>query len=184
MSFVTFIIPTISRETLDRTLRSLVEQGEDDWNAVVVADAVEDFKPPIRDNRIVCLNLKDKLGSSNHGGEVRNQGLCHANGEWIGFVDDDDRLDSEYTYRLKAESHGSDLVVFRMKYPDGAVLPEGAELGCCQVGISFAIRTSFLRSQSLRFGNLDTEDWDFIHRAMDRNARVRISKHIAYYVRH
>lgn len=184
MSFVTFIVPTIGRPTLERTLKSLVDQEDGDWNAVVVADAVENFQMPRLDNRICSLNLDRKLGESNHGGYVRNQGIHHAEGLWIGFVDDDDRLDREYSYWLKAESYGCDLLVFRMKNPDGMILPEKESLDCCRVGISFALRTGFQREKGLMFGNSGLEDWAFIEHAREVGARIKISKRIAYYVRH
>ena len=41
MIFITFIIPTIGRETLEQSLDSLLTLKEINWNAVVLFDGVK-----------------------------------------------------------------------------------------------------------------------------------------------
>lgn len=184
MIFCSFVIPTIGRPTLDRALQSLVNQTDPDWNAIVVADSVYGFCLPRIDNRILFVNLSDKSGQSNHGGYVRNHGISHTSGEWIGFLDDDDRLDHDYVMWLKQEQEGADIVVFRMRYSDGTTLPPGTDIIMGQVGISFAVRNSIVRAKTFGFGNSDIEDWAFLDVARNQGARIKVSSRTAYYVRH
>lgn len=189
MSLCTFIVPTIGRNTLERSLKSLLNQTDPDWNALVIADSVPDFRLPQLDNRIYSVNLLSKTGGGDHqGGYVRNQGIFHASGDWIAFVDDDDRLDKEYVAWLRADCADCDLLVFRMKHFDGNIVPplhvkRGEQLGCGNVGISFAIRTAWQRQHKLLFGNSTIEDWAFLEVARSYKARFKISPHLAYYVR-
>lgn len=184
MSFVTFIIPTIGRSTLDRTLKWIEVQTDQDWNALIVADCVDNFSLPVKNDKFLSVNLSRKLGSQNFSARVRNHGISFANGEWIAFVDDDDRISECYVQWLREESASYDLVIFRMATPDGACLPPGQDIGPGIVGISFAIRSSFQREKGILFSPSGGEDWDFIDKVRACNARIRLSDHIAYYIRH
>jgi hypothetical protein len=190
--FVTFIIPTIGRPMLARTLQSLLDQTDPDWKAVVIADAVQGFELPLQDPRIVIMRTRSKLGASHFSGLVRNRGITLADSEWIGCVDDDDRLDASYVERLRQEGREQDLVVFRMRYSppreDGvAVLPRSnrvEDLRPAEVGISFAVRSAFRRQHDLWFTSGEFEDWLFIERCLGSGAKCKISDTVAYYVRH
>lgn len=184
MSFVTFIIPTIGRPTLDRTLKWIIAQTDPDWNAIVVGDGVEKFVLPVTHDNILSVNLSTKCGEQNFGGRVRNHGMKMSNGDWIAFVDDDDRLGEHYVQWLREECASFDMVIFRMATPDGLCLPPDQNIVPGQVGISFAIRSEFQRKEGLLFSPSGGEDWDFIERATRAKARVKLSQHIAYYVRH
>jgi glycosyltransferase involved in cell wall biosynthesis len=192
MTLATFIIPTIGRPTLKRTLDSLIYQTDQDWQAIVVVDHVGNFELPVNDPRIFVLRLGEKLGRSHFSGHVRNYGMEMAMGEWCGFVDDDDRLDEHYVEWLRQEGDGNDLLVFRMKYSpprEDAVelLPRSNHAGgmkAGEVGISFAVRTQFQREHDLLFPSEEFEDWLFIKRALDTGARCKISDCVAYYIRH
>ena len=192
MSFVTFIIPTIGRETLWRTLNSLLQQTNQDWTALVLVDAVRNFKLPMRDSRIFVLRCGEKLGESHFSGYVRNYGMGLAMGQWCGFVDDDDRLDHHYVEWLRQEAAETDLHVFRMKYnprrDDGVeLLPRSTDvcgLKAGEVGISFAVRRKFQQQHDIWFTSEEFEDWLFIERCLKAKARCKISDHVAYYVRH
>lgn len=190
MSLVTFIIPTKGRPTLKRTLKSLLNQTCPDWEAIVVADCVPDFLLPLRDPRVLSFNLPEKMGRGLHlAAEVRNFALDVAHSEWIGFVDDDDTLDSHYVQWLQEEGAGFDVVIFRMRYrvprtEDGAiVIPRGRMLQDAEVGISFAVREDFRRKHDLRFPAEECEDCRFLQRAQEKLARIKYSNYTAYYVR-
>lgn len=182
MSFVTFVIPTIGRETLSRALDSVKGQTLEDWDAIIVADGVEVQSPEHKHIRLE--RLEQRQGTANHGALARNRGLDLATGEWVAFLDDDDRLDLKYAEWLKEESPDQDFVVFRMTYPEGPVLPPGDQLLPCQVGISFAIRRQFAKERNISFDPGPHEDWHFIKTVLGHSARTKVSEHLAYYVRH
>lgn len=184
MSFVTFIIPTIGRPTLERTLKWIEVQSDPDWNAIVVADRVDHFCLPVENDKFLFVNLSKKVGMSNFSARVRNHGMSMANGEWIAFVDDDDRIGENYVQWLREECASYDLVIFRMATPDGICLPPAQELGPGLVGISFAIRSSFQREKGVLFSPSGGEDWDFVEKATRSGAKTKLSDHIAYYIRH
>lgn len=183
--FCTFITPTIGRDTLTRTIQSVINQTCADWNMHVVGDGLgSDWKPPWLHQRILFSNLSQKHGTSNHGGMCRNHALSTAVGQWFAFVDDDDRLDEHYLEWLREESINRDVVVFRMKYPDESVLPSGDALALGNVGISFAVRSEFQRASNVWFIPSETEDWGFLSSLLSSGARLKMSSRIAYYVRH
>lgn len=185
MRFATFIVPTLGRDTLERTLRSLSAQTEPSWQALVIADCVENFAPPRIDDRIYFVNLKTRHGGGNQSGLVRNHGLTNAAGQWLCFVDDDDSLDPHYLEWLKEEGPEKDIVVFRMRCgPGGFILPPNNELHSGSVGISFAIRRSFQKEKDVWFPNNPQEDWIVLSNAIGAGARVKVSERVAYLVRH
>lgn len=188
MSFVTFIIPSKGRETLKRTLDSLIAQTDPDWDAVVVFDGFPASRlPEVDDPRIFSVSLITKMGEGHFAGYVRNYGFGLTRGQWLGFVDDDDRLDHQYVSWLKQEADGHDMIVFRMIYPPeagGGVLPVDNLLGAYKVGISFAVRSRFQLQRDVWFEAEEFEDWYFIERCQQRGAKIKVSPRIAYYVRH
>lgn len=183
--FCTFVIPTIGRDTLRRTLQSVIDQTDPDWNAIVVADGLTaDWTPPWMHTRILHAHTLKRLGVNNHGGMARNHALSNYVGAWVAFVDDDDRVDPNYVRWLKEDSKDRDVVVFHMRLPDGGVLPAGDALGCGGVGISFAVRGEFQKQNNLWFVPSSIEDWTFLEHCMNFGARIKVSDKIAYYVRH
>lgn len=185
MRFATFIVPTIGRSTLERTLSSIIAQTVPEWQALVIADCVPEFRLPISDDRIYTLNLRNKHGTGNNGGQVRNHGLTNACGDWLAFVDDDDSVDPHYLEWLREEGADQDLVIFRMRCgPGGHVLPPDTNLHPGYVGISFALRREFQSSKGLWFPNDSGEDWVMLSNARANGARIKVSDRVAYFVRH
>lgn len=119
----------------------------------------------------------------NYGGRIRNEAIKQISSEWIAFVDDDDTVSGTYVSDLKKQAENNDLVVFKMEYTDGLVLPDSDKLECCKVGISFAIRTSFIRKHSILFEDGQFEDWKFLEACMNAGVKMRISDDINYFVR-
>ena len=91
MTSVTFIIPTIGRNTLQRSIDCLLEQTIQTWKAIVIFDEIE---PTIEssDERIKIMTCEKKGVGKNGAGNVRNYAIQYVDTEWIAFLDDDDTL--------------------------------------------------------------------------------------------
>lgn len=102
------IIPTYNREkTIERAVRSVLEQTYTDFELLVIddgsTDGTESLIEKIIDERIRYIKLKENGGPSN----ARNAGVRLAEGEWVAFQDSDDfwypdKLEKQLAY---AETH-------------------------------------------------------------------------------
>jgi len=192
-ALVTFIIPTVARETLNRTLHSLQAQTDQNWKAFVGFDgfSVLPEMDLIVDDRIKYYLLEDKLGNSKNGaGHVRNYLINDATSDWVAFVDDDDTVKPFYVEWLTEEinRYAPDCVVFRMTWSDqhnNQVLPAPGfyDIVHCSVGISFAVRTDFVRTRAVLFEQHSSEDFSFLERLRNLGAKIIVSDRIAYNVR-
>ena len=117
-SKITFIIPTIGRDTLIATIQSIADQTCNKWNAIIVFDGV----PPtikIDDYRFQILHI-DKMerppDQMNSAGYVRNYGIKFATTEWVAFVDDDDTIRNTYveTFLQETATYDTEVIIFRM----------------------------------------------------------------------
>lgn len=183
---ITFIIPTIGRDTLSRTLESLIAQTQPDWNAIVVFDGISPTIG-IPDARISFMEISKK----GNAGFVRNEGIKVATTEWIGFVDDDDTLTPNYIECFNHDKSNSDVVLFRMKMPDGTILPVpgDTEFKFGEVGISFCYKRTLAINQKLLFENIEgmipgvCEDLGLLERLRNNMYKIRISENMTYLVR-
>lgn len=192
---VTFVIPSIGRNTVEHTVLSLRRLTYPLWHAIVGFDALTDEQvSTLRfpdDDRITTVNLPEKAGGGrNFGGGTRNQLFGRISTPWLAFVDDDDSVRPDYLDRLneaRAAHPTARCVVFRMSYDpqDTKVLPP---LGTVvpvknKVGISFAVAKSLLDDLGLRFVNGPTEDFDLLNRIHAAGEPIVFSPHIVYNVR-
>jgi glycosyltransferase involved in cell wall biosynthesis len=188
---ITFVIPTIGRESLPQTLESLIKQSVPDWKAVVVFDGIE---PSIQivDPRISVARvqktgwLEDNLNG--RGGYVRNAGIKLADTEWIGFVDDDDALDPTYIEALKAalaQDPIAEVVIFRMKFWDGGIKPKlgAATFELEGVGISFCVRRRLFAEENFWFVQSHIEDFLLLDTLRRAGKRIVLSSAITYLIR-
>jgi GT2 family glycosyltransferase len=91
MTRVSVIVPTRNRSTLlTTTLRSVLWQRDVDLEVIVVDEGSSDDTPEViarlADPRLVSVRHSVPQGLS----AARNTGASVAQGEWVGFVDDDD----------------------------------------------------------------------------------------------
>jgi glycosyltransferase involved in cell wall biosynthesis len=187
--FVTFIVPTVGRPTLQRTLESLVQQTEQNWKCLVGFDGIP-VQIVIEDPRIQYMGLPKAGGNKNFGGGVRNQLLNITTSPWAAFVDDDDTVRPTYVASLRDEIQtrpDATCIIFRMSYDehDTNVLPPlgTTRLQLSKVGISFAVQTKFLNQHKIRFVNGPVEDFHFLKRVERFGAPFVWSRHIEYNVR-
>ena len=185
---VTFIIPSINRSTLTRSINSLINQTNQNWECIVVYDDVDG--PTFDDPRIKTIKTNSKLGAlsdGNHGvsGIVRNVGIEMCDTEWIAFLDDDDTINKDYVKTLYEKYNEYDFVVWRMIMTNQAIVPYTTEKNGFRfghVGISFCYKNKFdgLKFQSNRNG----EDCDFVQELEGLSKNYIITEEIFYYVRH
>lgn len=108
------VIPVFNSEkTLERCLKSILNQTYSDWEVIAIDDGSTDESYSILTN----YNLKDQrfkiLKQSNHGpGFTRNKGIEMSTGDYIIFVDSDDYIDNVYFERVvnEATSNDSDVI--------------------------------------------------------------------------
>jgi len=198
---ITFIIPTIGRASLLRTLESLYAQTDGRWRAIIVFDGVPSstvFSGDLLDSldyRVQVLEIEKSGVHINSAGLVRNAGIRGCLTEWVGFVDDDDTVSSRYveTFYSEVESYPEvDVLLFRMYvekpsylYPDSFILPElnTADFYWQKTGISFALRTSIFLDRGLWFEPSEEEDYLFLDGLRRRGISMMISPYIRYFVR-
>ena len=185
---ITFIVPTINRVTLGRTLASIQQQTVEHWKAIVIFDGCE-TNEIVTDERIHYMSIP-KTGSKhkkrNTAGHVRNHGMRLVDTPWIGFVDDDDMITPKYVEHLVKElemTPTADLILFRMVDND-QIIPSAAcsEIKQSQVGISFAMKTDLVKEGFL-FVQSSVEDYTIVKKIEASNKKIVLSPHICYLVR-
>lgn len=183
---ITFIIPSLNRLTLLRTIQSLLNQSNPNWKCIVIYDGVDGIK--FDDERITTIKI-DKIGligpNNGQSGLVRNEGIKVVDTEWVGFLDDDDSIDKDYVKILSEKYKKYDFVVWRMKYENGTVLPPFSmnELIFARVGISFCYKKSIFK-ELLFSQNRDGEDFDFLMELKKQSNKFIITPEVMYNVRH
>jgi glycosyltransferase involved in cell wall biosynthesis len=183
---ITFIIPSLNRPTIKRTIESLINQTSDNWNAIVIYDGVDGEK--FDDDRVMTIKI-DKTGlvgpKNGHSGLVRNEGIKLVDTDWIGFLDDDDSLDKNYVKTLFEKYQKYDFVVWRMVYENGFILPPISmnDLVFARVGISFCYKKNIFK-ELLFSQNRDGEDFDFLMGLKKQSNKFIITPEVMYKVRH
>jgi hypothetical protein len=193
-AFITFIIPTVDRVTLFRTLTSIRQQTNQRWKAIVIFDGCaptdESMLSLLQDTRFLYISIKKQgiLSSNQHGkaGQIRNIGMSMVTTPWIGFVDDDDIILPNYIEKLMEESStlsNAELISFRMIDADQIVPPPFCQsILPNQIGISFAIKTSLFKEGFL-FTQSEREDYHFVKEVHRARKMIVLSSHITYLTR-
>jgi glycosyltransferase involved in cell wall biosynthesis len=184
MAFVTFVIPTMGRGTLARSLNSLVEQSDGDFKAIVSFDGRYEPDARVDDGRISYI----KGTALGHAGLVRNSGIDLVDTEWTAFLDDDDWVEPSYVQRLRGYSLSHphlDLIVFTYKdATNGNTVPNKKQnkIEECKVGISFAVKTAFINEHKIRFTPFAIEDFRFLDDCVKAGVKYWISHDLQYNV--
>ena len=98
LPLISIIVPTCKRaDMLERAIDSILNQTYSNIEIVVVNDNVPDSEFDLKtkatlqkydkDNRVNCVSTTGLTG----GGAARNLAIKHTNGEYVAFLDDDDR---------------------------------------------------------------------------------------------
>ena len=131
MPKITFILPIYKVEAyLERAFRSLSDQTDGNWEAILVDDGSPDG----------CGDLIDKAAASdprfiavhqeNGGiGLARNAGLDRASGDYIHFYDPDDEITPDFVAKISAVAAETNADVIYFSYYEKYVDPDGHETG-------------------------------------------------------
>jgi glycosyltransferase involved in cell wall biosynthesis len=135
-SLITFIIPSINRESLENTIRSLEEQKYEKWCGIIIFDNCypsENIKKILdNDLRFLYISIKkrgctyiDNENIKGFSGDVRNIGMSLIKTDWIAFIDDDDTISKDYLTIFLQEIKTDklvDCIIFRMVL-DNKIIP-------------------------------------------------------------
>ena len=190
MTLVTFIIPTIGRTTLQRSINCLLNQTIQKWKAIIIFDGIE---PTIEsesiDKRIKIIKCEKNGVGKNGAGNVRNYGIQYVDTEWIAFLDDDDSIANNYMecfYRELKLLPNLDTIIFRMcsnKKNNFRIIPNyyAKDIVKCDVGISFCMKKS-LFEDGVRFVPCNIEDFKILKKIKKKNYKMVISPYVKYFV--
>lgn len=112
MAKISVIIPVYNgAKFLSRCLNTLQNQTFSDWNAVFIDDGSVDESGKILDG-FAKIDKRISVVHKKNGGvsAARNDGIKHATGEYIHFMDVDDEIDNDYYERLLTYSDDADII--------------------------------------------------------------------------
>jgi glycosyltransferase involved in cell wall biosynthesis len=158
MSLTTFIIPTIRRVTLDRAIKSAQAT-----NAEVLIEHDE-----------------KRIGP----GLTRNKLIQRAKTEWVSMLDDDDTVIPSYVDRLQEETainSDADVVMFRIYFIHGVILPAWPNVYFGNIPISFSVKRDV--ALEFPFKSEPYEDYEFIKRLDEAGKKIIWSKYLTYLMR-
>lgn len=114
MPKVSIIVPVYKAEKfLHRCVDSILAQTFTDWECILVDDGSPDGSGAICDE-YAAKDARIKVIHKENGGvsSARNNGLSRAEGEWVTFVDSDDRLEGEIIGLIDQSQYMDELLVF------------------------------------------------------------------------
>ena len=163
---ITFIIPSIGKESLKYSIESLTNQTSQNWKAIIVFDGCKNnLNETLNDDKFSIYEINKTSCVINQASEVRKFALQYVDTKWVAFLDDDDTISTDYVeYFLKQTNiFQFDLFIYRMINKDLKIFPslESKDIIPCDVGISFIVKKTIF--DSIQFENSHCEDYDFLH---------------------
>lgn len=193
---INIIIPSINRDTLKYTIKSLLDQTDSDWECWIGFDGFGpdeiDEKTLVNDQRIHYLYFPSEDKENKHSkkpGFVRNSIIEKISDKaWVGFVDDDDMLERHYVELVKFETANKefDACVFRMRsdIANTKIVPSflNNELDQNDIGISFIVNKRFMNDKSIRFMDKEIEQYYFLKEVQQNEGKIHFSNFVTYNV--
>jgi glycosyltransferase involved in cell wall biosynthesis len=182
---VSVVIPTYKRpEKLERAVKSVQEQTYDNIEIIVVNDDPEtdiESEVSVTGENVRFFNHEE----NRNGAAARNTGIEHAEGDYIAFLDDDDRWKEEKLERQigqleEREGYGASYTMSEINYPDKKFVPEYAPEGdirkevlLMEVTGSFGSSLVVERDIVEEVDGFDEEferrqDWEFLLRVLSK----------------
>ena len=118
MPMISVIIPVYKVEDyLNECMDSVLSQTYTDFEVICIDDGSPDDCPRIldeyarQDSRVKIIHQENQGLSA-----ARNTGLDNAKGEWIAFIDSDDKIAPTYLEKLASHTNNVDCVEVGLKY--------------------------------------------------------------------
>ena len=188
-NFMTFIIPSVGRESLKKSVQSLIQQSCECWRAIIIYDGCTNIldEKILKDERLTYYEIEKSSGVINQAGHVRNYGMQFVESKWVGFLDDDDCIGKDYVkyFFESCNLFHFDVFIYRMIQEDLKIFPSliSKDIIPCDIGISFVMNIRLFRDCGLKFENSHCEDYDFLHLVKRKNYLLMISHYIQYFVK-
>uniref|UniRef100_I5AQ95 Glycosyl transferase n=1 Tax=Eubacterium cellulosolvens (strain ATCC 43171 / JCM 9499 / 6) TaxID=633697 RepID=I5AQ95_EUBC6 len=206
---VSVIVPAFNVEKyIETAIQDLRTQTYDNLECIVVDDGSTDHTLEIC-KEIAKLDSRIKIISKENGGvsSARNVGLQAATGDWVGFMDPDDRMDPEmFEFLVNAsEQRGCDVVAcrfvieyyneFEITFPHNpnfdVITIEGRNecVSSVQQLINVFLWNKIFRKDLIKEMLFDSEltvleDAIFVYRAVDRAKCIRVIDVPCYHYRY
>ena len=174
---VSVIIPVYNAaQYLERCLDSVINQTLKDIEIICINDCSTDNSLEIleeyasKDNRIKIIDFKENKGVA----AARNAGINEAQGEYIGFVDPDDYIDSDFYAQLykKAYETKADIVKgndINVVYCDGTkkMLPQNESIKEHKINFWVQFTTAIFKKDFLIKNNIEfPEEMNVVYRPL------------------
>lgn len=189
MPSISVIVPVYNTATwLPRCLESLCAQSCGDMEIICIDDGSTDGSTAIiheyaaRDKRLLSI----RLGSNRGAAAARNVGMAAASGDYLGFLDSDDTLDTAFYGALLATARqtGADIIKGDLKirtleghweHPDmNRLVRTSPAFFSCNFGTAIYRRT-FLQENGIYFPPLSNgEDLAFLMKAVSRCEHIPV----------
>ncbi len=111
---VSIIIPCYNAEyTIEKTISSVLLQNSGDWEIIAIDDGSSDSTLCLlrqldsQDSRIHVIHQENKGVSA-----ARNNGIRHASGDWIYFLDADDLIEESLVSTINLQNDDTEMIVF------------------------------------------------------------------------
>ncbi len=193
--FFSIIITTYNRANLlKKALDSLIQQSENDWEAIIVDDGSTDdtyfqVLPYLKSHRRIKYLCKV------HSGEAmsKNSGIFSSIGRYITFLDSDDEFDPMHLESRKkillqdppiSFLHGGVKIIGNQYVPDRFNYDRKISLKDCVIGGTFFIERNILY-QLNGFNNIFLgTDADLFNRALETGITIKETKLPTYIYHH